>query len=301
MSTTVVERTNQDVRQRFAPGAKRRERVDKGMQIGFLLATVFPVIVLAALLITIWLDGWNWLSWDFLSNPPSRTPEIAGIEPAIWGTIWLIGLTAVFSFIVGVGAAIYLEEYAERTWFNRILQTNISNLAGVPSVVYGLLGLGILVNMLALGRNVLTGALTLGLLILPIIIIASQEALLAVPLSLRQAAYAVGATKWQVLRSHVLPAAGPGILTGTILALSRAIGETAPVVVAGAASYLLFRPESPFDQYMPLPVLIYTWTSRPQEEFQELAAAAIIVLLVLLLAMNALAVYLRQRLGNERW
>lgn len=285
-----------------SPGLNRRKRLEATMKVVFIGATMSGVLVLAVLLATVFYQGFGSLSWGFLTNPPSSlSAEGAGIYPAIIGSLWLISLTAVMSFVVGVGAAIYLEEYADRTWYTSVLQTNISNLAGVPSVVYGLLGLGVFVGILGLGRSVLSGALTLSLLILPVIIIASQEALRAVPSSLRQAALALGATKWQMVRDHVLPAAMPGILTGTILALSRAIGETAPVVVAGAASFLLFAPDSIQDRYIPLPVLIYSWTADARVEFRDLASAAILVLLGLLLLMNAVAIFLRQRFDRSRW
>jgi phosphate transport system permease protein len=267
----------------------------------FFLATFLAVVVLAVLLTTLLLDGWGWLSWDLLTTMPSRRPEQAGLESALWGSIWVISLTAVIAFPIGVGAAIYLEEYATDSWWARFLQVNIANLAGVPSVVYGLLGLAVFVELMNLGRSLIAGALTLALLILPILIVAGREAIRAVPLSIRQAAYALGATKWQVSRSHVLPAALPGILTGTILAISRAIGETAPLLVAGAAGFVLFKPDSITDNYTVLPIQIYNWTVRPQTEFKDLAAAGIIVLLILLLTMNALAIFLRQRFSRTRW
>jgi phosphate transport system permease protein len=285
-----------------ASNLSRRHLRNRIATVLFLLSTLTAVLFLVVLLTTIILDGWSWLSWGLLTDLPSRFPDRAGLSPALWGSLWLISLTAVFAFIVGLGAAIYLEEYAPRNRWTSILETNISNLAGVPSVVYGLLGLALFVEVANLGRSILAGSLTLGLLILPIIIIAGRESLRAVPLSLRQGAYALGATPWQVTRHHVLPAAMPGILTGTILAISRAIGETAPILVAGAAGQVLFRPDSPLSQYTALPIQIYQWTARPQAEFRELAAAAIIVLLVVLLTMNALAIYLRQRFSRSlRW
>ena len=214
----------------------------------------------------------------------------------------MIGLTALFAFPVGVGAAVYLEEYAPNNRWTRLLKTNIANLAGIPSIVYGLLGLGVFVSLLALGRTVISGALTMALLILPVIIIASQEAIRAVPPSLRQAAFALGATRWQVARDHVIPAAMPGILTGIILSISRAMGETAPLLVVGAAAYVTFNPTGVTSKYTALPMQIYEWARRPQQEFQDLAAAAIIVLLVLLLMLNATAIYLRQRFAkNVKW
>jgi phosphate transport system permease protein len=214
----------------------------------------------------------------------------------------VIGLTALFAIPVGVGAAVYLEEYAPNNRWTRLLKTNIANLAGIPSIVYGLLGLGVFVSVLALGRTIISGALTMALLILPVIIIASEEAIRAVPPSLRQAAFALGATRWQVARDHVIPAAMPGILTGIILSISRAMGETAPLLVVGAAAYVTFNPTGLTSGYTALPVQIYEWARRPQQEFQDLAAAAIIVLLVLLLMLNGTAIYLRQRFAkNVKW
>ncbi len=279
---------------------RRRELRGRLMQGLFASATAFAVIVLGVLLVSIALDGYDWLSWRLVTEMPSRKPENAGLLSALMGTLWVISLTAIVALPVGIGAAIYLEEYAPRNWWTRILQTNISNLAGVPSVVYGLLGLGVFVNLFGFGRSVISGALTMALLILPVIIIASQEAIRAVPLSLRQAAFALGATKWQVARHHVLPAALPGILTGMILALSRAIGETAPLLVVGAAGYIAFNPAKLTDQFTVLPIQIFNWTGRPQDEFKDLAAAGIIVLLVVLLGMNGIAIFLRQRF-SKRW
>jgi phosphate transport system permease protein len=241
------------------------------------------------------------LSWDLFTQSNSRKAENAGFQAGIIGTFWVISLTALLAIPIGIGAAIYLEEYAPRNWWTKILQTNISNLAGVPSVVYGLLGLSLFVYFLGFGRSVLAAALTMGLLILPVIIIASQEAIRAVPSSLREAAFALGATRWQVVRSHVLPAAMPGILTGTILALSRAIGETAPLVVVGAALFLSHNPDGPLSRFTVLPVQIFQWTARPQADFRELAAAGIIILLAMLLLMNSVAIYFRQRFSKDRW
>jgi phosphate transport system permease protein len=266
------------------------------------LVTALAVVILAALIWDIAASGARWLSLDLLTNTPSRKPEEAGLRPALLGTLWVIGLTALFAFPVGVGAAVYLEEYAPNNRWTRLLKTNIANLAGIPSIVYGLLGLGVFVSILALGRTVISGALTMALLILPVIIIASQEAIRAVPPSLRQAAFALGATRWQVARDHVIPAAMPGILTGIILSISRAIGETAPLLVVGAAAYVTFNPTGLTSKYTALPMQIYEWARRPQQEFQDLAAAAIIVLLVLLLMLNATAIYLRQRFArNVKW
>ncbi len=261
------------------------------------------------------LDFVSWLNTDFVTRPQTSEPFTAGVRTAILGSLWTILFTILLAFPIGVGAAIYLEEYASDTWLNRIIQTNINNLAGVPSIVYGILGLAIFVRALepltsgevfglvdpttANGRTVLSAGLTLGLLVLPIIIINAQEAIRAVPSSLRNASYGVGATKWQTVWSHVLPTAMPGILTGTILAVSRAIGETAPLVVVGASTAISFDPSSPFSKFTTLPIQIYQWTSRPQDEFRSLAAASILVLLVLLLSLNASAVLLRNRFSRR--
>ena len=266
------------------------------------LVTALAMVILAVLIWDIASSGARWLSLDLLTNTPSRKPEEAGLRPALLGTLWVIGMTALFAFPVGVGAAVYLEEYAPNNRWTRLLKTNIANLAGIPSIVYGLLGLGVFVSLLALGRTVISGALTMALLILPVIIIASQEAIRAVPPSLRQAAFALGATRWQVARDHVIPAAMPGILTGIILSISRAMGETAPLLVVGAAAYVTFNPTGLTSKYTALPMQIYEWARRPQQEFQDLAAAAIIVLLLLLLMLNATAIYLRQRFAkNVKW
>lgn len=266
----------------------------------FLAATCVSILALGTLLWTVLERGLPWLSWHLITDMPSRRPERAGLNSALFGTLWVVSLTAVIAFPIGVGAAIFLEEYAPRNRWTTTLQVNISNLAGVPSVVYGLLGLGIFVNFLGIGRVVLAGALTMALLSLPVIIIASQEALRAVPLTLRQAAYGVGATRWQVTRHHVLPAAFPAILTGTILSISRAIGETAPVLVVGASAYIATRPSGFFDGYTVLPMQIYGWTQRSQDEFKNgLAPAAIIILLAVLLVMNSAAIILRQKFTNR--
>lgn len=250
----------------------------------------------------------SWLSWAFLNTPMSSRPDFAGVRTAIMGSLWMIGLTIIVAFPLGVGAAIYLEEYAGHNRLNRIIQTNINNLSGVPSIIYGMLGLSIFVRALNPitsgsfiglnndnGRTILAAALTMALLILPLIIINAQEAIRAVPNSLRQASLALGATKWQTIWHHVLPVAFPGILTGNILAMSRAIGETAPLIVVGASTYIVTDPDGPFARFTALPILIYNWTSQPQEEFRRIAAAAILVLLVLLLSMNSVAIILRNR------
>ena len=257
----------------------------------------------------------SWLSWDFVSSPQSPDPDIAGIRTALFGSLWVVVITLVFSFPIGVGAAIYLEEYARENRLNAIIQTNINNLAGVPSIIYGMLGLAIFVRTLetftsgsflggggeatANGRTIVSAGMTLGLLILPLIIINAQEAIRAVPGSLRQAGMALGSTKWQTVRAHVLPNALPGILTGTILAVARALGETAPLVVVGASTFITTDPAGPFSKFTVLPIQIFQWTSRPQDEFRNIAAAAIIVLLVLLLTLNTAAVILRNRYSRR--
>jgi len=257
----------------------------------------------------------SWIDHEFFTSPQSSKPLYAGVRTAILGSLWTIAITILFAFPLGVGAAIYLEEYAGDTWINRLIQTNINNLAGVPSIIYGMLGLAIFVRALgpltsgtlfgvtdpvtSNGRTILSAGLTLAILILPLIIINAQEAIRAIPNSLRQASYGLGATKWQTIWHHVLPNALPGILTGTILAISRAIGETAPLVVVGAATFITFDPEGPFSKFTTLPIQIYQWTARPQEEFRNIAAAAIIVLLIMLLTLNAIAVLLRNHFSRR--
>jgi len=271
---------------------KRLGRIFAGIG---LAATVVGLLVLAVLLIDVLRQSFGWLDWQFITSFPSRTPEKAGIYSPLFGSIWLVVLTALFSFPIGVGAAIYLEEYAPQHWITELIQTNIANLAGVPSIVYGLLGLGIFVRTLGLGRSLLAGALTMSLLILPTIIIAAREAIRGVPPSLRQASFGLGATRWQTVSRVVLPQAFSGILTGTILGLSRAIGETAPLITIGALTYIAFVPEGPLSAFTVLPIQVFNWTSRPQADFRHLAAAGIIVLLVVLLSANAFAIILRDR------
>lgn len=253
------------------------------------------VVLLVVLLYQVSVDGFRWLDWQFIDSFPSRFPERAGIKSALVGTIWLILLVALISIPVGVSAALYLEEFATKGRISKMIEVNIANLAGVPSIVYGILGLAIFVRYFALERSLLSGALTMSLLILPVIIIASREAIKTVPVSIRYAAYSLGATKWQTTWAHVLPASFPGIMTGVILALSRAIGETAPLVMIGALTFVAFLPEGPMDSFTALPIQIYNWVSRPQQEFHELAAAGIIVLLAVLLLMNSTAIYIRNK------
>ena len=278
----------------------RRKAVSKMFHIFCAAMTCTAVTVLGVLLVHVTVEGFRWIDFQFLNSFPSRFPEKAGIKSALWGTIWLIGFTAAFSIPVGVSAAIYLEEYAKKNAISRLIEVNIANLAGVPSIVYGILGLVIFVRFLSLGRSVLAGSLTMSLLILPVIIIAAREAIRAVPNSIRHASYALGATTWQTVRYHVLPASLSGILTGVILALSRAIGETAPLVMIGALNYVAFVPESPMDPFTALPIQIFNWASRPQETFHQLAEGVIIVLLTVLLIMNAVAVFIRHKAERNR-
>ena len=256
-------------------------------------------ILLLVLLYQIFSDGLKWLDIDFLSSFPSRFPEQAGIFSALAGTLWLISLVAFISIPIGVATAIFIEEFGGKGKLVQFIDINISNLAGVPSIVYGIIGLAIFVRGLALERSLISGALTMSLLILPVIIIASKEPIRTVPISIRHAAIALGATQWQTVWSHVLPASFPGILTGVILALSRAIGETAPLIMIGALTYVAFVPEGPMDSFTALPIQIFNWVSRPQQQFHELAAAAIIVLLVVLLVMNSLAIFIRHKMEKK--
>lgn len=259
------------------------------------LVTWLGVALLAVLFYQIFSDGYKWLDAQFLSSFPSRFPYKAGIKSALVGTLWLVSMLIMISIPLGVATALYLEEFSKKGRINNLISINISNLAGVPSIVYGIIGLAIFVRGLGLERSLISGALTMSLLILPVIIIASREAIKTVPNSIRYAAFALGATPWQTAWAHVLPASFPGILTGVILALSRAIGETAPLIMIGALTYVAFLPEGPMDSFTALPIQIYNWVSRPQQEFHELAAAAIIVLLAVLLFMNATAIFIRYK------
>ncbi|MDF2855529.1 MAG: phosphate transporter permease [Neobacillus sp.] len=274
---------------------KTRLFVNRTSKAIFFAATMFGLLVLAVLLYRVFTQGIGYLDLQFLQSLPSRKPEQAGVYAALIGTIWLMGVVAPVSLLIGVGTALYLEEYAKKNFVSEFIKINISNLAGVPSIVFGLLGLTIFVRAVALGTSVLAAGLTMSLLVLPIIIVASQEAIRAVPKELREASYAMGATKWQTIVRVVIPSAIPGILTGAILALSRAIGETAPLVVLGMPLFLAFLPKSLLDMITVLPMQIYNWTGRPQAEFHALAAAGIIVLLALLLFMNSIAVLIRNK------
>jgi phosphate transport system permease protein len=275
--------------------SQRRRRLDAAFQAVACTVLVVALAALAALVADVWQDGASRLSWDFLTGFPSRRAADAGIWHALSGSIVVMIVTAVLSVPIGVGAAIYLEEYGGRSVVARIIEINITNLAAVPSIIYGLLGLGLFVRAMGMGRSVLAGASTLALLALPVVILSTREALRAVPKSLREGSYALGATKWQTIWHQVLPVATPGILTGLILALSRSVGETAPLITIGALTYVPFAPDSLWSAFTVLPIQVFNWVSRPQVAFRANAAAGILVLLALLMAMNASAIWLRDR------
>ena len=264
-----------------------------------LLSVCIALGMLTVLLIYLLQQGVTGIDWSFLTSFPSRHPDKAGIKAAMLGSIYVVLVAGVVSFILGVATALFLEEYATRSRFSKIAKINIANLAGVPSIVYGILGLQIFVHSMHLGSSVLAGGFTLALLVLPIVIVAASEAVRAVPPSLREGSFALGATRWQVIWHMVIPQAFPGILTGVILAVSRAMGETAPLIAMGALAFVPFTPDSPLSRFTVLPIQIFNWTSRPQEGFRETAAAGIIVLLVILMVMNAGAVILRNRFQNK--
>lgn len=260
-----------------------------------LLMTVVCVSLLGLLMGYLLAKGIPWMSWDLINNFPSRFPEQAGIKPALYGTLWILMITATIAIPIGVSAAIYLEEYEPKGWLSRFIEFNIANLVGAPPIIYGILGLAIFVRFLALDRSILAGSLTLVLLALPLIIITAREAIRNVPKGIREAAYALGATRWQVVRQHVLPLASSGIMTGTILAMARIIGETAPLLMIGALTYITFTPNSVFDPFTVLPIQLFNWSSRPCMNFQGLAAAGVLILLAILLVFNAIAIYIRFR------
>jgi len=273
---------------------------DQLFRIWGIACTLFGLILLTVFIGDILIDGIRRIDWAFITDLPSRKAEKSGIYTALMGSIWILLLTTIIAFPVGVAAGVYLEEYSKKNRLSAILEINISNLAGVPSIIYGLLGLEVFVRIMDLGASVLAGALTLSLLILPIIIVATREAVKAVPSSIRDASYALGASKWQTIWNQVLPASGGGILTGVILALSRAVGETAPLIVVGALAYVPFAPTNPMDEFSVLPIQIFNWISRPQHGFIENAAAAIIILLLITFIMNGIAVYFRNK-WQKKW
>ena len=272
---------------------EKRQKIDRIFKTAANIVTWSSLVILAILLYHVSITGINMLSFEFLDNFPSRFPHKAGIKSALHGSVWMLVLVTIISVPIGVSSAIYLEEYGKKNRLTKFIEINIANLAGVPSIVYGILGLTMFVRFMQFDRSVLAGSFTMSLLILPVIIISSREAIRAVPNNIRLGAYAVGATKFQTIRHHVLPIATPGILTGVILSMSRAIGETAPLIMIGALTYVAFVPESVMDPFTTLPIQIFNWASRPQAAFHEVAAAGIIILLIVLLFMNALAIFFR--------
>lgn len=273
-----------------------KNKLAKGI---FFTGTLFGMLVLATLLIRIFTQGISYLDFEFLTNFASRRPEDAGIKAAILGTVWIMSITIPVSLILGVGTSIYLEEYAPKNKLTRFIELNLANLAGVPSVVFGLLGLTVFVRLLEMGRSILAGGLTMSLLILPVIVVASKEAIRSIPQEQYEAAYAMGATKWQIIRTVVLPAATPGILTGAILSLSRGVGETASLLMIGAMTFIAYTPTGFLDGFTVLPIQIFSWASRPQAEFQAVAAAGSIVLLIILILMNSLAILIRNKYSKR--
>ncbi|MGE0566454.1 MAG: phosphate ABC transporter permease PstA [Bacteroidia bacterium] len=269
--------------------------IDKSFKYFGMFCTALGLIVLVVFLFNIVSEGISRINWQFITSLPSRLPQKAGILTALVGTVWILLLTAIIAIPIGIGAGIYLEEYSKKNRFNNFLEINLTNLAGVPSIIYGLLGLEIFGRIMGMGGSLIAGACTLSLLILPIIVVATREALKAVPKSLREASYALGATKWQTTWMQVLPAGAGGVVTGVILALSRAIGETAPLIVIGALAYVPFVPSSPTDEFTVLPIQIFNWVSRPQKGFIINSSAAIIVLLIITFIMNGIAMYLRNK------
>ena len=272
---------------------KKRDRVDNIVNFLLFFSVIIAFLTLISLIFDIFNDGWDWFDWQFFNSFPSRKPEIAGIKAAFYGTVWVMSITALLSIPIGISTALYLEMFADDSRFNRFIKINISNLAGVPSIIYGIIGMAVFVEFFQMGRVILAGALTMTLLILPIIIIASQEAIKQVPGYYMDAALALGATKWQAVVRVILPQSIPGIVSGFILAMSRAIGESAPMIAISALVYITFLPEGPLDRFTVMPIQIYNWISQPQDGFRGLAAAGIILLLIMLLSLNSLAIFLR--------
>jgi phosphate transport system permease protein len=284
----------------FKPGMRaRKARSYVSTTLG-ILSILIALGVLVTLVTDVVTRGLPWLDWQFLTSFDSRFPERAGIKAAIYGTAFMMFFTILISLPLGIMSAIYLEEYSTDSRLNRFIELNISNLAGVPSIIYGLLGLQVFVRWFSLDRSVLAGSFTMALLVMPTIIVASREAIRAVPSSIRDASYAVGATRWQTVWHHVLPNAFAGVLTGNILAASRAIGETAPLITIGALTFVLFTPNNPMDTFTVLPIVLFNWVSKPQAEFHDIAAAGIVVLLLVLLTMNSVAIILRTRLRRRQ-
>ena len=271
---------------------KKRDRLDYIVKYLLFFSVIIAFLTLISLIFDIFNDGWDWFDWQFFNSFPSRKPEIAGIKAAFYGTVWVMSITALLSIPIGISTALYLEMFADDSRFNRFIKINISNLAGVPSIIYGIIGMAVFVEFFQMGRVILAGALTMTLLILPIIIIASQEAIKQVPGYYMDAALALGATKWQAVVKVILPQSIPGIVSGFILAMSRAIGESAPMIAISALVYITFLPEGPLDRYTVMPIQIYNWISQPQDGFRGLAAAGIILLLIMLLSLNSLAIFI---------
>ena len=274
---------------------KKNQIIDNSFKYFGVFSTFIGLAVLAVFIVYIIYEGANRINWSFLTNMPSRLPLKAGILPAWTGTVWIFVLTSLISIPLGLGAGLYLEEYTKKSKLADFLEINIANLAGVPSIIYGILSLEIFVRLMNLGGSLLAGSLTLSLLILPVIIVATREAIRAVPKTMREASYALGATKWQTIWNQVLPASMNSIYTGIILALSRAIGETAPLIVIGALAYVPFTPKSPMDEFTVLPMQIFNWVSRPQKGFIINAAAAILILLLIVFILNGVAIYFRNK------
>jgi len=275
--------------------ALKNKLIDNAFKVFGIICTLFGLVILGILIFNIAEVGLTRIDWNFITSLPSRKAEKAGIYTALMGTVWILFLTAIIAFPIGVGAGIYLEEYGKKSKWANFLEINISNLAGVPSIIYGLLGLEIFVRAFNMGGSILAGSFTLALLILPIIIVSTREALKAVPSSIKDASVALGASKWQTIWNQTLPASIGGVLTGVILAISRAIGETAPLIVVGALAYVPFAPSSPMDEFTVMPIQIFNWVSRPQHEFAVNSAAAIIILLLITFMMNGVAVYYRNK------
>lgn len=274
---------------------RKNRLLDQMFKFWGIACTLLGLVLLSIFIGSIIIDGVQRIDWAFITNLPSRNAVDAGIFTALMGSVWILVLTTIIALPIGIAAAIYLEEYAKETKMASLLEINISNLAGVPSIIYGLLGLEVFVRILEMGASILAGSFTLALLILPIVIVSTREAIKAVPKSIRDASFALGASKWQTISKQLLPASFGGILTGIILALSRAIGETAPLIVIGALAYVPFAPSGPLDEFSVLPIQIFNWISRPQHGFEVNAAAAIIILLLITFAMNAIAVYFRNK------
>ena len=278
---------------------KRRKRTDKIFKVIFLIFIGLALVVLAALIFDIFSKGFIMMDWDFFTRFDSRFPEKAGIKAGLFGTLYVIGLMIPITFITGTATAIYLEEYAPKNKLTDLIKLNIANLAGIPSIIYGMLGLGVFVRTLGLGRSVLAGSLTLSLLVLPVVIVSAQEALRSVPNSLRNASYGLGANHWQTVYKVVLPSALPSIMTGFILAISRAIGETAPLIMMGALTFVMFTPQGIMDSFTVIPIQIFNWTSLPKSEYELVAASGSVLLLLILFALNGLATFIRYKFSRD--